>query len=526
MPCAVLYCRVSSQKQVREGHGLSSQETTCRQYAREQGLTVTRVFTDDASGGGDFWKRPGICQLLAFLEEQEEKKYAVVFDDIKRFARDTVFHLKLRQELAVRNAYPLCPTFRFDDSPEGAFVETVIAATAELERKQNRRQVIRRMKARLQAGYWVFGPPLGYRYGKQRGQKILVPDAPVSDAVTEALEKYASGELPTQRSVGRFLQQQGCSRHSSTHRSVPAETIRRLLSNEIYSGWCVCTKWNLRVKGIHKALISEETHRRILSRLDHRKKTKGVKCLKKREEFPLRGFLRCTRCDRQVSSYWAKGRSKRYAYYGCPNPGCFTIRKEKMEDQFLDRLQQAVPSAGSVKLLETVLTDAFQNKQTLRDINRTGQRKEKVTIQKKIDTCLEALENASTPAVRQIYEERIETLQAELDRLATARSDEAQYTLEPLLTSGRAILQNPVRTWKNSDLSRRQIIQKLVFIPPIAYHRESGLRTARFSLLYRLIRQSEKGKSCLVDLVTSQINPVAEELHRWEIVLRGEKPAA
>ena len=28
----------------------------------------------------------------------------VIFDDLKRFARDTVFHLKLRQELATYNA--------------------------------------------------------------------------------------------------------------------------------------------------------------------------------------------------------------------------------------------------------------------------------------------------------------------------------------------------------------------------------------------------------------------------------------
>ncbi len=115
-----------------------------------------------------------------------------------------------------------------------------------------------------------------------------------------------------------------------------------------------------------------------------------------------------------------------------------------MEDQFLERLHDAVPSAGSVKLLETVLTDAFQNKQTLRDINRTAQQEEKGAIQKKRDTCLEALENASTPAVRRIYEKRIETLQAELDRLTHSENDEVAYSLEPLLTSGRNILQNPV----------------------------------------------------------------------------------
>ncbi|MCH9649255.1 MAG: recombinase family protein [Deltaproteobacteria bacterium] len=91
---AVVYCRVSSQ------------ESTCRSVAADQGFTVTRVFTDDFTGGGDFWQRPGIRALLEYLDEQDDE-IAVIFDDIKRSARDAVFHLKLRKELSVRSAFPL-----------------------------------------------------------------------------------------------------------------------------------------------------------------------------------------------------------------------------------------------------------------------------------------------------------------------------------------------------------------------------------------------------------------------------------
>ena len=99
---AVIYCRVSSTKQKNCGDGLHSQEHRCRDYAASRGYTVApnAVFHDDVSGGGDFMKRPGMVAMLAYLDRQPHGT-TVIFDDLKRFARDTIFHLKLRQQLAL-----------------------------------------------------------------------------------------------------------------------------------------------------------------------------------------------------------------------------------------------------------------------------------------------------------------------------------------------------------------------------------------------------------------------------------------
>jgi len=55
---AVIYCRVSGAKQVREGDGLASQETRCREYAKYKGYDVENVFTDDVTGKAS--ARPGM----------------------------------------------------------------------------------------------------------------------------------------------------------------------------------------------------------------------------------------------------------------------------------------------------------------------------------------------------------------------------------------------------------------------------------------------------------------------------------
>ncbi len=101
---AVIYCRVSSKKQSTDGAGLESQEHRCREYAESKGYHVEAMFPDDTSGGGDFMTRPGMVALLSFLDAKPDENYVVIFDDLKRYARDTEFHLKLTREMAQRNA--------------------------------------------------------------------------------------------------------------------------------------------------------------------------------------------------------------------------------------------------------------------------------------------------------------------------------------------------------------------------------------------------------------------------------------
>ncbi len=137
MQKAIIYCRVSSKRQSTEGHGLDSQEHRCREYAQSRGYEVIKAFRDSFSGGGDFMNRPAMSSLLNFLDKNPATNFVVIFDDLKRLARDTVFHLKLRREFDARKAKVECPNFTFEDTPEGSFIETILAAQGELERKQN-----------------------------------------------------------------------------------------------------------------------------------------------------------------------------------------------------------------------------------------------------------------------------------------------------------------------------------------------------------------------------------------------------
>ena len=204
---AVIYCRVSSRSQETDGHGLESQETRCRQYAASKGYDVISVFPDTMTGGGDFMKRPGMVAMLAFLDAQPHEQFVIIFDDLKRASRDTRAFLDLRDAFRLRSTRVECLNFKFDDSPEGEFIETIIAAQGALERKQNGRQVAQKMKARMQSGFWVHNAMVGYKYVKEKGRgRVLIPDQPLAGIVREGLEGFACGRFQTQAELKRYFE--------------------------------------------------------------------------------------------------------------------------------------------------------------------------------------------------------------------------------------------------------------------------------------------------------------------------------
>ena len=145
--------------------------------------------------------------LLSYIDAQPDEDFVVLFDDLKRMNRDTRAFLDLHDAFRLRGVKVESSNFSFEETPEGEFAETVIAAQGALERKQNGRQVKQKMRVRTELGFWCHLPPVGYKFEKRPGTgKMLARDEPVASIVQEALEGYASGRFQTQAEVRVFLQ--------------------------------------------------------------------------------------------------------------------------------------------------------------------------------------------------------------------------------------------------------------------------------------------------------------------------------
>lgn len=254
---AIIYCRVSSPRQVKEGDGLGSQEQRCRKYAENAGYKIIGVFREKGLTGGLF-DRPAMKEVLKCLEDNDtndsEDKIVVIFDDLKRFARDTEVHFALKREIYGRNGRVESPNFRFEDTPEGKFVETVMAATSELEKNQNRRQVIQKMKARLERGYWTFCMPLGLVNKKDAIHgKILISREPYSSIYKEGIEKFRDGIIPTIDDFQAFCNMR-YKEHGIAH-EMAHSTATNTLKEILYAGYIEYPKWGIpRMKAKHEGI--------------------------------------------------------------------------------------------------------------------------------------------------------------------------------------------------------------------------------------------------------------------------------
>ncbi len=248
-------------------------------------------------------KRPGMVALLSFLDAQPDRKFVVIFDDLKRFARQTDMHIKLRQAFKQRGADVQCLNFKFEDSPESKFIETIIVAQGELEREQNRRQVLQKMKSRVENGFWVFRVPVGYKYvsAKGGGGKILVQQEPQASVVREGLEGYASGRFATQTELRRFLEEHPDFPNDLPDGSIRSQTIVCLLNKVVYAGLVNAPVWGVSTrKGQHEGLISVATYEKIQERLNKGVYAPWRKDIK--EDFPLRGAVACDCCGTPLTA--------------------------------------------------------------------------------------------------------------------------------------------------------------------------------------------------------------------------------
>jgi hypothetical protein len=85
---------------------------------------------------------------------------------------------------------------------------------------------------------------------------------------------------------------------------------------------------------------------------------------RERADFVLRGFVKCGTCSTPLTSGWAKGRSKLYAYYWCWNKQCraVKIKKESLEERFVGLLGMMQPTADLIARLPKIAASQWQER--------------------------------------------------------------------------------------------------------------------------------------------------------------------
>jgi DNA invertase Pin-like site-specific DNA recombinase len=327
---AVVYARVSSKEQEKEGFSIPAQLKLLKEYASAQGFTVLQEYVDveTAKQTG----RAAFGEMVAYLKRNPKVRIMLVekTDRLYRNLKDWV----TVDELGVEIHFPKEGVVLSRDSRSSEkFMHGIKVLMAKNYIDNLAEEARKGMQEKAEQGIWPTKTPLGYRnITASDGKKIIATDPAIAPLITRLFETYASGTLSL-KEVARTARTWGL-RYPRTGAPVPVSTVHTILRNRLYSGEF---DWNgRRFTGRHEAIVSPELWERVQDVLDGRN---AHKTRRSKHDFAFSGLITCGHCGCALVGEIKK---QRYIYYHCsgfrgkcPEP---YVREEVIERQFTETL--------------------------------------------------------------------------------------------------------------------------------------------------------------------------------------------
>lgn len=345
---ALGYVRVSTEDQRDCGYSLQAQEEKIEAYCIHRGIQLVKTFKDSKSGKS--FKRQGFEDALGYIKEHKGQIGFFVVTRWDRFGRNQLESLKmmaLLRNLGVSVTSVEMPIR--DDVPEDLILLSLYTGIAEADNLRRSLNVRLGMRQAAKEGRWMHRAPKGYdtAHFDNGKTKTIIPnkDAPhLSDAFRSILAGAGQEETRRRLSAAGLV--------CSTNR------FNKILRSVVYAGYVTVPGYQGEpetiVRGQHQALISKEEFDRVQDILDGRARHREMPS-RKREDFPLHGFLVCPRCELKLTSSYSKGNGGHYAYYHCRRGCKERNRLADVHDAFSRFLRSHRPQEGIKRLYRLAL---------------------------------------------------------------------------------------------------------------------------------------------------------------------------
>jgi len=518
----LIYCRVSTTKQVKNWSWLSSQEKRCRDYAANiLWVEVEKVFSDEWVSGWLF-ERKSIQRLFKYIDSNKKQSYTVIFEDLNRLSRDIQVHALLKSEFKKRGVELACPNFQFEESPEWDFKENISVVVSQYEKDKNKQRVIQRMKARMQQGFWCFKEPIGYRFIKSpNGWKIMIKDTNTAPIIKTWLERYADGMLNSLSDLLKYLQKRGITMKWITESGevYSKSCMYRIATNILYTGYLECKKWDIwMIKAQHEPIISMDTFDRIQSRM----KTNSPVARKIEEsnmrkdisaDFPLRWFLYCEESWNMFSWAWCQWSHEKFPYYTYPRKspmGWKSINRDTLETTFTQYLRNLTPKKEVIACFEKIFLDTYKKRKAHISKQKTKFEKQISQIDTKMNNYIERIGETTNPRLVKSYEKKIEMLEKDKSILSAKLTEKPKH-LKNVWTNLKQklkIASNALLIRNSSNLENKRKLLKLIFPEGIPINTKRQVWTPTLSLIYQAFGLSKKSKCQMVQFIEDNLNDI------------------
>lgn len=379
---AVLYARVSTVDQEKEGFSVPSQLKLLRGYGPPARLRIVREFkeAETAKKAG----RTGFDDMIAFLKTHSRTCKVLLVEKTDRLYRNfkdyvTLDELDVEIHFVKENVI-ISKTSRSSEK----FIHGIKVLMAKNYIENLSEEVKKGHLEKAEEGIYPSIARIGYQnvVGPNK-KRIIVPHIEIAPFVVRAFERAATGrysiiDLTALAAADGLVTRRG--------HKLGKSQMHQILRNRIYQGQFT---WKGKVyDGVHEPLVSRDLWDKVQAVLDGR----GTKNLRRvKNDFAFWGLLRCGHCDCAMVGELKKGK---YTYYHCSfGKGAKHaepyVREGVLRERFADALDLLQFDAESAAWLTDSLKESHADEQKYRDEAIAKLRAELDRLQGRLDAAYE-----------------------------------------------------------------------------------------------------------------------------------------
>ena len=417
---------------------------------------------EDAGESEKTTERPEFQRMLEFCRRNKGRIRYLVVLNLTRFSRNAHDHHVIRALLARLGISLRSVSEPISDDPAGRLTENMLAAIAQFDNDQKAHRSKTGMLAALERGRWPWRAPLGYLNGNVRlGEPSLCPDPERSAAIRRAFEFVSTGRF----GVSDVLQKvTALGLRTRKGKRLTAQTFGALLKNPTYAGVLTAPGFGIEgVRGDFQPLISHDLFARVQCALRQGRGNTGSRCLKN-PEFPLRRFVICDACGTPLTGSAPRGRSRTYAYYHCRKCKGLNVRREVLEQRFVDLLESLSPKPEFTALFRAIVVNAWKQREgTARTVREQLTRR--IEELQRRENRLDEVFLYERGIDRETYERQRDRLREEI-ALARIEEEDArieEIDVEALVDYSEQVLLSAARLWTDASFEQRLRLQQVLF---------------------------------------------------------------
>ena len=488
---AVIYVRVSTDRQAERGVSLDNQERACNEWALRNGVLALKLFREEGVSAKTL-KRPAMQEMIEYINENSSEIDYIVVYQVDRLSRNVPDFVDFGRFLYSHKIELRDSTSHLESSESDELIQTLHAAVAQHENKKQSRRVTDNMKRHAQQGFRMHQPPLGLRAVRNgAGRPTVEPIQPIADNIAYLLTEFAKGIftkgqlLHEARRIG-LVQKNGA--------AMSYQYLDKMLKQPLYAGLIRSSFTNGEyVPSVYTGLIPEWVYYANQQLLEGRVRARTDGYQNNHPDYPLRKFVVCAGCDSLLRGSASTGRGgKRYPRYHCTTSNCKSIhvKPEELHRQFVELLGGLKPDESRLKLIKTVILRVWRDEMSSMRTRRSKLREQlDVLAEQKLDAAEKVVTGELTGpekvAISNRLSNKIGSLQSELSQL-----DSRIGTKEEAIEYAVEYIGNAPYLWLNASPDMRQIYQRMIFPEGISYNMQTGdFGTAKMSALYTFVEK-------------------------------------